>query len=102
MAPGGILKEIYGGRERIDVNSLHGQAIDRVAPGLSIEAQADDGTIEAVSTTDRLSFVLGVQWHPEWRACQIEDHQKLFESFGGACRTYHQSKGVYERPRDVA
>ena len=32
----------------IEVNSLHHQGIDRLAPGLAVEATAPDGTIEAV------------------------------------------------------
>ena len=35
------------------VNSLHGQAIDRLAPGMVVEAVAEDGTIEAVRRRDR-------------------------------------------------
>ena len=48
------------------VNSLHSQGIDRPAPELRIEATAPDGQIEAV-TLPSARFVLGVQWHPEYR-----------------------------------
>ncbi|GAC1442692.1 MAG: gamma-glutamyl-gamma-aminobutyrate hydrolase family protein [Mycobacteriales bacterium] len=48
----------------------HHQALDRIAPGLTASAWAEDGTVEAVEGTGR-SFCLAVQWHPEvgqdWR-----------------------------------
>ena len=46
------------------VNSLHHQALDRVADGLEVLAVASDGVVEAVELAGR-RFVLGVQWHPE-------------------------------------
>lgn len=42
-------------------NSLHHQAIDRLAPGLEVVARSPDGVIEGVEADG----VLGVQWHPE-------------------------------------
>jgi putative glutamine amidotransferase len=45
------------------VNSLHHQAVSRVAPGLAIAGRAEDGVIEAV--VGEACAVLGVQWHPE-------------------------------------
>lgn len=50
-------------RERLATNSFHHQAVDGLAPGLCVCAQAADGVVEAVeSGTGRL---LAVQWHPE-------------------------------------
>lgn len=46
------------------VNSLHHQAIKRLAPDFVISARAADGIIEAIERPDR-PFVIGVQWHPE-------------------------------------
>ena len=53
LTPGGALQALLGGAATIMVNSLHGQAIDRLAPGLAIEALAADGTIEAVRRGER-------------------------------------------------
>ena len=74
--------------ERIAVNSLHGQAVDRLAPGLVVEATAADGTIEAVAAEQAPGFVLGVQWHPEWHATDDGPSRLIFEAFGDACRGY--------------
>ena len=71
----------------ITVNSVHGQAIDRLAPGLEIEATAPDGTIEAVRAP-AATFALGLQWHPEWRFADNQDSVALFKAFGAACRAY--------------
>lgn len=49
----------------LDVNSYHHQAINRVAPGLSITATAPDGIIEGAESDDPAWWMVGVQWHPE-------------------------------------
>ncbi|MEO8716360.1 MAG: gamma-glutamyl-gamma-aminobutyrate hydrolase family protein [Acetobacteraceae bacterium] len=78
------------GAERIMVNSLHGQAIDRPAPGLVVEAVAPDGTIEAVRVAEASGFAYGVQWHPEWGYRDNKASLALFRAFGEACRAYQQ------------
>jgi putative glutamine amidotransferase len=102
LAPGGLLAKLYDGAGTLEVNSLHGQGIDRLAPGLSVEATAPDGTIEAVSMPGAKGFVLAVQWHPEWQAARIDTHRRLFVAFGDACRQYHLSKEPHERARALA
>jgi putative glutamine amidotransferase len=52
--------------ERALVNSMHHQAIERVAPGLRAVAWAPDGVIEAVEGSGGVRFLLGLQWHPEY------------------------------------
>ena len=66
------------------VNSLHGQGIDRPASGLLVEAVAPDGQIEAVSLPGA-RFVVGVQWHPEYRAAENPMSRALFGAFAHAC-----------------
>jgi putative glutamine amidotransferase len=84
---GGELARLAGS-ERIRVNSLHSQGIDRLGAGLTVEARAPDGVIEAVRVTDALSFALGVQWHPEWRALSNDFSKALFAAFGAAARAH--------------
>jgi putative glutamine amidotransferase len=78
------------GEEEIQVNSLHGQAIDQLAPGLVVEAVAPDGTIEAVRVEGAKNFAFAVQWHPEWEVLHFPDRKRLFEAFGKACAAYRQ------------
>jgi len=82
---GGRLHDILG-KDRIEVNSLHRQAIETPAERLTIEALAEDGTIEAVWVKDAPAFALGVQWHPEYKASENPDSVTLFEAFGEAVR----------------
>lgn len=83
----GMLAEISGVTE-IEVNSLHGQGIDQLAPGLVVEAVAPDGTIEAVRVEGATSFAIAVQWHPEWEVMHFADRKALFNAFGAACAQY--------------
>ncbi|MGH6916572.1 MAG: gamma-glutamyl-gamma-aminobutyrate hydrolase family protein [Geminicoccaceae bacterium] len=93
LTPGGRLQALLDGAGEISVNSLHGQAIDRLAPGLVVEATAADGTIEAVSVAGAPAFALAVQWHPEWRVLDNPVSRRLFAAFGAACRTRRAARG---------
>lgn len=92
VAEDGLLNRIVGEREFM-VNTVHGQGIDRLADGLTLEAEADDSTIEAISVTGAPGFALAVQWHPEWRAWDNPQSTKLFAAFGAAARDYQTRKG---------
>ncbi len=87
LTPGGVLHGLLG-TTRARVNSLHAQAIDRPAPGLRVEATAEDGTIEAVSLPGARGFVLAVQWHPEWPDPNRPVSRELFGAFARAARDY--------------
>ena len=109
LIPGGAFEALAGSRE-ITVNSLHWQAIDRIAEGLKSEAVASDGTIEAVSVKDARAFALGVQWHPEYHPFENPFSVKLFAAFGRAARRRAQDRAAgrlvapetaTETPRDI-
>jgi putative glutamine amidotransferase len=68
------------------VNSLHWQAIDRLAPALVAEGHAPDGVIEAVRVAKARNFAFGVQWHPEYRVTENPVSLAIFKAFGQACR----------------
>jgi putative glutamine amidotransferase len=72
--------------DSIEVNSLHGQAIDRLGNGLVVEATAPDGTIEAVALPSAPGWLLGIQWHPEWAFSSNPHSVAIFAAFGDACR----------------
>ena len=83
--PGGMLDRLLP-EKAFHVNSLHSQGIDRIAPSLFAEAEAPDGTIEAVSLPGAKGFLIGVQWHPEWKWAQNSVSRALFAAFGEALR----------------
>lgn len=87
VVPGGLLAQITG-RASFEVNSVHGQGIKQLAPGLRVEAVAPDGLVEAFTRPDAPGFNLCVQWHPEWRAADNPVSQQLFHAFGVAVRNY--------------
>ena len=82
---GGVLAGL-GLPDEIQVNSIHGQGVQRLAPGLRVEALAPDGLIEAFSVEGAPSFALGVQWHPEWQVGSNPNYLAIFQAFGEACR----------------
>ncbi|WP_217214102.1 gamma-glutamyl-gamma-aminobutyrate hydrolase family protein [Streptomyces sp. AC550_RSS872] len=84
ISHGGTLHRLLGRTAPVRVNSLHGQAVDRLAPGLRAEAVADDGVVEALSVARAGAFALGVQWHPEWYASTDPLSRRIFEGFGAA------------------
>jgi putative glutamine amidotransferase len=84
LTPGGFFAKLAGTTE-ILVNSLHGQGINEPAPGLLVEAVAPDGLVEAVSLPGA-RFVVGVQWHPEYKPLANPVSRALFAAFGDACR----------------
>ena len=83
LTPDGLLATLFG-ENRAVVNSLHGQGIDRLAPGLVVEALADDGTIEAVRVREAAAFAVGVQWHVEIGALEHPLNRVILEAFGDA------------------
>lgn len=92
LAPGGLLESMSDDNE-VMVNSLHGQGIDRLADGLTVEAMAPDGIIEAIRLADAKAFTVGVQWHAE---ADIENHalsKALFAAFGKAARNCARHNG---------
>ena len=85
LVAGGLLSRLSG-KEEVVVNSLHGQGVKNLADGVTVEAVADDGLIEAFTVDDATDFALAVQWHPEWKATENEFSSAIFEAFGDACR----------------
>ena len=67
LEPGSGLAKLYGELGPRRVVSIHHQAIKRLAPGLKVEARADDGVVEAIRGTGP-GYLCAVQWHPEFHA----------------------------------
>jgi putative glutamine amidotransferase len=86
LAAGGLLAASTG-LDRLTVNSVHEQGIDRLGSGLRIEATAaDDGLVEAFSANPFGAPVLAVQWHPEWNADARPEGRAFFNLIGDALR----------------
>jgi len=83
LEPGGMLRALAAS-DRISVNSLHSQGIERLGEPLAVEARAPDGVIEAFRVSAARTFALAVQWHPEWRVMTNPFSRALFAAFGQA------------------
>jgi putative glutamine amidotransferase len=72
------------GEDKIPVNSLHHQAIKKLAPGLHESARGEDGTVEGVESDDGL--IVAVQCHPEELTGDLPWARRLFERFVARAR----------------
>ena len=91
VEPGGVLARVLD-RASFEVNSLHGQAVNRLAPSLRVDARAPDGVIEAFFLPDAPGFNLCVQWHPEWQAAGNPVSMQIFTAFGAACNAHRAQR----------
>lgn len=81
--PGTRIAEWSG--ERIGVNSLHHQAIKRLAPVFVPAAYStDDDVLEGFESPEK-RFVIAVQWHPERLSTRHDEAARLFREFVKAC-----------------
>lgn len=80
---GGQLAAAFG-EGPLTVNSVHYQGVDRLGDGLTVEARAPDGLVEAFSGRRGAGRVLAVQWHPEWDAPVNPVSRWFFDELGRA------------------
>lgn len=85
LTDGGLLARAYG-TASLTVNSVHYQGVGTLAPGLAIEATAEDGLVEGYSADIAGACVVAVQWHPEWKTDSNTDSQIFFRLLGRALR----------------
>lgn len=71
--------------DKVKVNSMHTQAIDKLGKGLIITAQEANGVVQAFEDPD-LPFCVGVQYHPELMIYSPL-HFRLFRAFVKAAVT---------------
>ncbi len=81
--PGSELGQAAG-KHKIRVNSLHHQAIRKLAPGLHQTAKGEDGTVEGIESDDGL--IVAVQCHPEELTIDAPWARTLFERFVARAR----------------
>ena len=77
---GTLLRELVGDAT-VPTNSMHHQALRRIAYDLVPAAKARDGLVEAVEARDNHPFFVGVQWHPEDMIERDEPSRNLFREF---------------------
>jgi putative glutamine amidotransferase len=92
---GGSLLAKITGKQHLEVNSTHHQAVGRVAGPLFVTARSPDGVVEATELRPEASglapFLLSVQFHPERLAARRPEHQALFAGFIRACMKNRKS-----------
>lgn len=93
LVAGGVLHGLAG-CDSIMVNSLHSQGVARLPDGVTVEAVADDGLIEAFRVDSVPGFSMAVQWHPEWQVTMNPFSLAIFQAFGDACRAYAGQRQV--------
>ncbi len=66
-------------KNKIAVNSVHHQSINKIASYFKCNAIAKDKCIEGIEFINKKKYFLGLQWHPE----SLNDiySQKIFKSF---------------------
>jgi putative glutamine amidotransferase len=92
LTVGGYFHTLAGADE-VMVNSLHGQGIDRLAPGLDVEARAPDSLIEGVRVMGAASFACAVQWHAEHDFANHGLSGALLRDFGTAAAQRAAARG---------
>lgn len=97
VQPDSLLAQLFGGEEKLAVNSFHHQAVKTPAPGFQVTARAADGIIEAIESVEHKPMI-GVQWHPE---CMIladdESMLPLFRWLVDEASLYNKVKRLHER-----
>ena len=85
LVQGGVLERAYK-TDELNVVSVHYQGVEKLGNGLTVEATAPDGVIEAISANINGAPLLAVQWHPEWKANENPQSQVFFQLLGRALR----------------
>jgi len=66
FVPGSGLAKLYPDRTGATINTIHHQAVNKLGRGMIVEAvSVPDNIVEAIRWRGP-SYVLGVQWHPEF------------------------------------
>lgn len=73
------LKEIFSEDEKHYINSIHHQAINQLGKNLIRIADDHHGMTQAIEYTGE-SFVVGLQWHPEFQLL-TESQRSIFRVF---------------------
>ena len=75
------------GQHKLKVNALHNQAVKDTGENIDVVAKEENGVVQAVEHLKE-SFLLGVQWHPEYLP-QREQHRRIFKALTNAAAGVH-------------
>ena len=78
---------------RLAVNSFHHQAVNAPGPHFRTVAEAPDGIVEAIESSEGKPMI-GVQWHPE---CMGAEAEPLFRWLVGEARRYRDVQALHDR-----
>lgn len=92
VRPGSRLGAVLS-TDHLSVNSLHHQALRRVASIYQVVANSPDGIVEAIEAPDH-PFAVGVQWHPEELLVSQDAARRLFLAFVDASRNGTHGTGL--------
>jgi putative glutamine amidotransferase len=73
----GLLCEIVQ-KQSLKINTLHYQAVDKLAKKFRLEAVDDYNITQAISSKSHDFLIFGVQWHPEY-LFYMKSHFKIFK-----------------------
>ncbi len=94
LEPDSMLARIFG-KNTIQVNSSHHQAVDKIARPLRVTGRAPDGVIEAMELrpedAELMPYLLAVQFHPERLVRGYPEYIEMFRSFTEASAVHRGS-----------
>jgi putative glutamine amidotransferase len=78
IEPNSLLHRVLG-VDRLHVNCLHTQSVDRLGAGLKVTARDRHDVVQAIEDASAY-FRVGVQWHPEFMIYRASQ-RRLFRAF---------------------
>ena len=93
LSAGSRLRDLLR-QDRLQVNSMHHQAIRELSSQLVATAVAPDGVVEGIEGRAPDHFLMGVQWHPEVFEPTDEPTRRLFRELIAAANGYGTSSAA--------
>jgi microsomal dipeptidase-like Zn-dependent dipeptidase/gamma-glutamyl-gamma-aminobutyrate hydrolase PuuD len=90
---GSLLQKIVG-TDSLSINSIHHQAVKRIAAGFAASAFTQDGICEAIESSHYAE--LGVQWHPEHLAEKDTAHLNIFKWLVEEATKFNKAKNIHQ------
>lgn len=96
VVEGSVMHNIFG-KQEIQVNTFHHQAIDKLAPGLKVVGWANDSVPEMIEAYPSRQ-IIGTQFHPEIFTANGDALMgKLFKFLIDKAETFQKAKDIHAR-----